>query len=492
MHILKEKRVSTWEPKARKAVFVGYGEDKDHKRAWILYDPYHRKKIISCHVVFWENEFWSKGKQNDGETLLDEINRESGDREVFLNDVNSDIEDTPDVIEQPEPPMLALERPLPNEVPPPINQNGIRNPEEDVPEEQQAPAVPPAIPQPELREARPVREKRRPARYGDYVQLVQHEDRLDTQIENAFLSNAEQDHRQTRFDEAKLEELRSMAENEVWELVPPQKGRKAIGCRWVCTDKQLVEGTKPKARPVAQGFSQIPGVDYNEIFSPVIRLESVRFIVALAAMYDLEMIQADVKTAFLYGVLEEDQVFMKQPPGHEDDTHPDWWCCLRKAIYGLHQSPRAFYRHIKGVLKGIGLKALFSDYSVFASKDHNGVITILGLYVDDAILVCSCKKRLAEVRSYLSTQFKMTWTEEPKMLLGIEIDRNRTEGTIKISQRRLVEDILQQFQMSTCAPARTPMTNIYEAYGKDKRPAPQTQYPFLSFIRKANYLARGT
>lgn len=186
-----------------------------------------------------------------------------------------------------------------------------------------------------------------------------------------------------------------MATNRVWTLVPPLKGRKPIGCRWVCTDKQIGPGpndTKPKARLVAQGYTQVSGVDYNEIFSPVVKLESVRFILSMAAAHDMELIQADVKTAFLYGTLEERDVYMKQPPGRHEPGKEGWWCLLNKAIYGLHQSPRVFYKHIRDVLRGIGLYPIKSDYSVFASKDSDG-LTLLGLYVDDGILACSTIKR---------------------------------------------------------------------------------------------------
>ena len=123
------------------------------------------------------------------------------------------------------------------------------------------------------------------------------------------------------WEKAAKAELDMLSEKGTWKLVDLPSGRKAIGNRWVFTKKFDEKGnlSRYKARLVAQGFSQIPGQDYSETFSPVMRLDSLRTLVALAAMLDLEISQMDIKGAYLNGTLEE-EIYMKQPEGYSDGT----------------------------------------------------------------------------------------------------------------------------------------------------------------------------
>jgi hypothetical protein len=237
-----------------------------------------------------------------------------------------------------------------------IGQNDAVPPRQDAPQPNPVDEDPEGAP---LALRRGVRERQPPGKYWENPQRAQHEayithlDQLQNQpkveeiLERAYQIGLECDESEDRFHQAKLLELDSMSKNEVWELVPPT-GRKPIGSCWVCTDKLLADGnTKEKARLVAQGYTQVEGVDYQEIFAPVIKMESVRIILSLIALLDMEFIQGDVKTAFLYERLKEgEDVYMKQPPGFLTPGKEQWVCKLKKAIYGLHQSPGAFYRHI--------------------------------------------------------------------------------------------------------------------------------------------------
>lgn len=313
---------------------------------------------------------------------------------------------------------------------------------------------------------------------------------LEEILEEAYvIGTSEQNASDPRFREAKLEELESMRKHGVWELVPLPPNRKPISARWVCTMKEKADGTlKEKARLVVRGFTQVEGVDYTEIFAPVVRMESLRLIIAIATVFDLELAQADVKTAFLYGTLEE-EVYMTQPPGFETEDR-NLVCRLKKSLYGLHQSPRNFYRHIRKVLSNIHLKPLISDQSIFYSRDNTGY-TILALYVDDALLAASSPDRMNEVKAYLFDNFEMTWTDDPKVLLGIEITRDQEAGKISLSQSKFVKSILNEFDMSDATPTKLPMVDVLPTYTTDK-PQPDRQFPFLRLIGKLNYLARGT
>ena len=137
------------------------------------------------------------------------------------------------------------------------------------------------------------------------------------------------------------EEMDSLHKNHTWDLCKLPKGRKSIGCKWVYTKKEGVLGTEVrfKARLVAKGFAQREGVDYNEVFSPVVKHTSIRVLLALVAQFDLELEQLDVMTAFLHGDLEE-EIYMSQLEGYGVVGKEDFVCKLEKSLYGFKQSPR--------------------------------------------------------------------------------------------------------------------------------------------------------
>ena len=133
---------------------------------------------------------------------------------------------------------------------------------------------------------------------------------------------------------------------QTWDLVSLPKGKKDIGCKWVYTKKE--ESSKPngirfKSRLVAKGYAQREGIDYNEVFSPVVKHASIRILLALVAQFDLELAQLDVKTAFLHGDLEE-EIYMSQPDGFRVAGNEKLVCRLKKSLYGLKQSPRKWYK----------------------------------------------------------------------------------------------------------------------------------------------------
>ena len=141
------------------------------------------------------------------------------------------------------------------------------------------------------------------------------------------------------------EEIFALEQNQTWELVPKPRDVKPISCKWVYKVKTRPDGSieRYKARLVARGFSQQYGLDYDETFSPVAKISTVRVLLALAAGWTLW--QMDVKNAFLHGELDR-EIYMVQPRGFESRMHPDYMCKLRKALYGLKQAPRALYGKI--------------------------------------------------------------------------------------------------------------------------------------------------
>jgi histone deacetylase 1/2 len=201
------------------------------------------------------------------------------------------------------------------------------------------------------------------------------------------------------------EEFNALQQNKTWRLVPPRQSKNIIDCRWVYKVKRKVDGTidRYKARLVAKGFKQRYGIDYEDTFSPVVKIATVRLVLALAVSRGWSLRQLDVKNAFLHGVLEE-EVYMRQPPGYEDRLRPDYVCKLDKALYGLKQAPRAWYARLSTKLVALGFVASKSDMSLFIYRKRRVTIYML-IYVDDIIVASSSQAATDALLKDLSHEF---------------------------------------------------------------------------------------
>ena len=189
--------------------------------------------------------------------------------------------------------------------------------------------------------------------------------------------------------EAINDELKSIQDNNTWELVDLPHGRKPIGSKWVFKVKYHADGSieRYKARLVAQGFSQTEGLDYRETFAPVIRFSTIRLLLALAAHYDWEIEQMDVKTAFLYGDLDV-EIYMKQPEGYTVTGQEHKVLRLKKTLYGLKQSPRAWNQKLDNHLCTEGFKRCVRDTALYIKRNGKDVI-LISVYVDDLLVISS-------------------------------------------------------------------------------------------------------
>ena len=183
------------------------------------------------------------------------------------------------------------------------------------------------------------------------------------------------------------EEVQALAKNGTWEITDLLRGKKPVGCKWIFTVKYKVDGNvdRYKSRLVAKGFTQSYGIDYQETFAPVAKLNTVRVLLSLAANLDWSLHQLDVKNAFLNGDLEE-EVYMDIPAGLETTSNFNKVCRLRKSLYGLKQSPRACFERFTKVVKGYGFVQCQSDHTLFVKHFPEGKLAILIVYVDDIIL----------------------------------------------------------------------------------------------------------
>uniref|UniRef100_A0A2N9GH48 Integrase catalytic domain-containing protein n=1 Tax=Fagus sylvatica TaxID=28930 RepID=A0A2N9GH48_FAGSY len=249
------------------------------------------------------------------------------------------------------------------------------------------------------------------------------------------------------------EEMHALDLNHTWDLVHKPAGTPIVGCRWVFTVKQNLDGTvdRLKARLVAKGFTQTYGLDYTETFSPVAKLNSIRIIISLAANLDWPLHQLDVKNAFLHGDLNE-TVYMAQPPGFE--SKGECVCHLKKSIYGLKQSPRAWFDKFSKAVVSHGMTRSQADHSVFFKKTKIGIV-ILVVYVDDIVITGSDKEGIQILINHLSSSFLTKYLGKLRYFLGIEVARSK--AGISLSQRKYTLDILQDTGYLGSKPVATPM-----------------------------------
>ncbi|KAK1699232.1 hypothetical protein QYE76_015929 [Lolium multiflorum] len=256
--------------------------------------------------------------------------------------------------------------------------------------------------------------------------------------------------------EAMHEELNNFKRNKVWTLVKkPKECRNVIGTKWIFKNKQdeFENIVRNKARLVAQGFSQVEGIDFGETYAPVARLESIRILLAYASHHNFKLQQMDVKSAFLNGPLHE-EVYVKQPPGFEDLNFPNHVYKLDKALYGLKQAPRAWYEHLKELLVDRGFDVGLIDPTLF-TKRVNGELFVCQLYVDDIIFGSTNKAFNDEFSKLMTDRFEMSMMGEMKFFLGFEIKQLR-EGTF-INQAKYLQDMLKRFKMTEMKGVATPM-----------------------------------
>ncbi|KAM5555122.1 hypothetical protein ABKV19_023158, partial [Rosa sericea] len=259
-----------------------------------------------------------------------------------------------------------------------------------------------------------------------------------------------------KWTQAMNEELEALQKNSTWDIVTMPAGKKTVGCRWVFTVKLKADGSidRYKARLVAKGYTQRYGIDYEETFAPVAKINTVRILISLAANKDWPLHQFDVKNAFLNGNLEE-EVYMDMPPGVKNLPYDTGKVCkLKKSLYGLKQSPRAWFGRFSKSMRAFGYKQSNSDHTLFI-KRRQGKITALIVYVDDMVVTGDDLKEMETLQKYLSKEFEMKDLGQLKYFLGIEVARSK-KG-ISLSQRKYVLDLLAETGMLDCNPIETPI-----------------------------------
>jgi hypothetical protein len=252
------------------------------------------------------------------------------------------------------------------------------------------------------------------------------------------------------------EELNQFERNNVWTLVPRPTHQSIIGTKWVFRNKNDENGfiIRNKARLVAQGFNQGEGIDYEETFAPVARLEAIRMLLAFACYKNFKLFQMDVKSAFLNGFISE-EVYVEQPPGFESHKFPNHVFKLAKALYGLKQAPRAWYERLSGFLFEKCFIRGKIDTTLF-TKTKNDDLLIVQIYVDDIIFGSTNENMCSEFSNIMQKEFEMSMMGELNFFLGLQI--KQTKNGIFINQSKYIKDLLKKFGFEKSKIYATPMS----------------------------------
>lgn len=260
------------------------------------------------------------------------------------------------------------------------------------------------------------------------------------------------------------EEMNSLEKSGTWVLVERPKNQKLVGCKWIFKMKPGIPGVEDKrykGRVVAKGYSQKEGVDYNEIFSPVVKHVSIRILLSLVVNLDYELEQMDVKTAFLHGELEE-RILMEQPEGFVKKGDEDKVCLLKKSLYGLKQSPRQWNLKFDSFMQKIEFQKSKFDPCVYMKDVNTKRAVYLLLYVDDMLIASGNPKVIQALKDSLSKEFEMKDLGQASRILGMDIIRDREKGTLVLSQQRYLEKVLKTFGMYEAKPVVTPTASHFK------------------------------
>jgi transposase InsO family protein len=473
VHLHKQQR-NKLEPRALRCVFVGYAT---RQKGYRCYHPPTRQMFVTFDVVFHEDSMYFpfktdlQGESNEevlpldyGVHIFESIdmveNRElEGNRELEDNmdsfekvDLEGDEPQAIEVTQAAEPKAIdaAQEVIVPNQSP--STEDVLELSRRQLPSRHNR-----GIPKPKYEPEISSKVKYPMSHYVSNHQLSESNQLFMNQLSTVAIPNSVQEALgDPRWKAAMNEEMKSLIKNNTWELVDCPPGKKTVGCRWVYTVKFKADGTieRFKARLVAKGYTQTYGIDYTETFAPVAKINTVRVLLSLAANLDWPLHQFDVKNAFLHGELLE-EVYMDLPPGCTiPEAYSHKVCKLKKSLYGLKQSPRAWFGRFTKSMKAFGYTQSNADHTLFIKKRQDK-ITALIVYVDDMVVTGNDPDERKALQDYLSQEFEMKDLGSLKFFLGIEVSRS-SKG-IFLSQRKYTLDLLNETGMSACEPVDTPL-----------------------------------
>ncbi|KAM7472007.1 hypothetical protein LguiA_010190 [Lonicera macranthoides] len=481
VHLPKEQR-NKLEPRALKCVFVGYASSQ---KGYRCYHPPTQKMYVTIDVIFHKETMYFHRTELQGEHYkevqlfgnIDEEETSSTEVVPTLTSSSPSTKVVPTLTSSSPPTAEPTETAetieiFPSEVvpsPSPLNANNQSStsniPENEVSQVSSSPIpikkLPDranrGVPKPTYDPDFTSKAKYPMSNYVSYDRLTASNKSFVNQLSSVSIPNSVQEALcDSEWKSAMDEEMKSLLKNDTWELAELPAGKKKVGCKWVYTVKFKADGTieRFKARLVAKGYTQTHGIDYLETFAPVAKINMVRVLLSLAANLGWSLQQFDVKNAFLHEELEE-EVYMEFPPGYKIPVeHMNKVYRLKKSLYGLKQSPRAWFGRFARSMRKFGYSQSNSDHTLFLKKNH-GKITALIVYVDDMVLTGNDPQEQHALKKLLSQEFEMKDLGSLKYFLGIEVSRSSKD--IFLSQRKYVLDLLNETGMSACQLSETPM-----------------------------------
>ncbi|KAI0997008.1 Retrovirus-related Pol polyprotein from transposon TNT 1-94 [Podosphaera aphanis] len=472
-------------PTSQKGIFIGYCESSTQYRVYIPSKIGPNKIAISANVRFLEDSFWdwsnSDREQLNIQQLEDPINLDNNDPEPDTSsssDSDSDTDSLPSPFLRPR--EISVDQPLSTEVGAATEVDAITGQPTPPPP---IPTIPGSFdptdgPQTQLPRSTRIRKPIEPrSAWQPTVHYVGGNNIIPQSYSSAINGADNLEWKAAIHDE--LESLRSKQVFTPVTHVP--HGRRPIGSRWVFTVKS--DG-RFKARLVAQGFSQVPGIDYFDTYSPTLRMDSLRIMLAVSAFLDWEIHQIDIKTAYLEGDLSE-EIYMRAPEGMSGTK----FVRVNKALYGLKQSGKAWNDKLSSTLISFNFKKSSSDQCIYI---HNEIPVIIGVYVDDLVICGENIRHVNEIKGWLSSCFPVKDIGIINTIIGWQITRDRPTRTLRISQASFVSDKIDSLGLSDAKIFKSPMEG-YDAIlpaREEEQPADNSAYP--SAIGSLGYASNST
>ena len=463
------------DPRAIKCIFVGYSSTQ---KGYVCYHPLTKKTFVTADVKFDEyNMFYNEGHRSEDYLEVNETDTDMASLELHPSEISSPAMDLVDTAgDNPE-----LEK-----------ETTQMEDEEDIQAEEDISA--PTNQGWSIAVSKGTRECRSQKLYPtcNYVSY----DRLSSgfrKIVQALLTtviprNVQDAMSQVEWKTAMDEEMLALRKNSTWDMGPLPEGKKLVGSRWVYTIKHNSDGSiaRYKARLVARGYTQSYGIDYNETFAPVAKLNTVRLVIALASMHQWDLSQFDVKNAFLHGELEE-EVYMAPPPGYQLHENSSYVCHLKKSLYGLKQSPRAWFEKFSSTLISAGYSQSEGDHTLFFKHGQDSKLAILIVYVDDIIVTGDDVKEIGNLKRHLTSNFDIKSLGQLTYFLGIEVAYSR--AGVVLSQHKYILDLLKDTGKLDCKPVSTPVdTNVKLQAKQSDKDDPINKPSFQRLIGRLLYL----
>lgn len=430
--------------KGEKLIFIGY---TDVFNTFRFFDPESKQVLIACDAVFIEGggDNSSSYSTYDGLKVPEIVEKETDSYTEGLINFEEEVEATDGDVsfKTAEESNTSLDETIIDLNSPNSDENkrskvdNIKSMLKNVPKNLMVRNKPPEILEKRLRSGNP----------RHYANLSTIEASEDPKSYKEAMTRSDKD----KWTEAMKEEISSLKKNQVWVLVDRPENN-IVTNKWVLKIKRKPNGEveRYKARLVARGFTQIQGIDYTETYAPVADMTSIRMLFAYAAIERLKIAQFDVKTAFLYGTLDE-TVYMEQPEGFCEDPHKV--CLLKRSLYGLKQSPRQWNQKFSNFLKDMKLIVSDNDNCVFY---RHKPLLIIAIYVDDGIVFAHDQNEIEDAIQQLSNRFEIHRVESTTFL-GFQYHRG-IDGSITIHQDSYVKTILKKFRMEEAKPAEAPVT----------------------------------